>query len=49
MGYGHNLTKMESRPAGGSLGKYIFSIDFTGHILEPAVAGVVELLRKTLT
>lgn len=35
---GVNLTRLESRPTGGGLGQYFFSIDLEGHLAEPRVA-----------
>jgi prephenate dehydratase len=37
-----NMTKLESRPAKESLGKYIFLIDINGHRSEPHVARALE-------
>jgi prephenate dehydratase len=37
-----NMTKLESRPAKQSLGKYIFLIDINGHRSEPHVARALE-------
>jgi prephenate dehydratase len=35
---GVNLTRIESRPTGGGLGQYFFSVDLEGHLAEPRVA-----------
>jgi len=35
---GVNLTRIESRPTGGGLGQYFFSVDLEGHLSEPRVA-----------
>lgn len=35
---GVNLTRIESRPTGGGLGQYFFSVDLEGHLGEPRVA-----------
>lgn len=45
-GKGINLSKIESRPAKGKLGDYIFFIDIQGHIQDPPVAEALEDLRK---
>lgn len=41
-----NLTRVESRPAGGRLGDYIFFIDVAGREEEPAVAGAIAGVQK---
>lgn len=41
-----NLSKIESRPAKGKLGDYIFFIDFQGHILEDSVKEALKALEK---
>jgi len=45
-GRGINLSKIESRPAKGKLGDYIFFVDIQGHLLDPPVAEALEDLRK---
>ncbi|MGO1318614.1 MAG: prephenate dehydratase [Galactobacter sp.] len=35
---GVNLTRIESRPTGNSLGQYFFSMDLEGHLAEPRIA-----------
>jgi prephenate dehydratase len=42
---GLNLTRVETRPSKDALGIYIFLIDFQGHRLDPAVAGVLDRVR----
>ncbi len=37
-----NMTKLESRPAKESLGKYVFLVDINGHRLDPHVAAAFE-------
>ncbi len=39
------LTKIESRPAKGWLGEYVFLVDLEGHRLEPAVAAAIARIR----
>lgn len=41
-----NLTKIESRPHGERLGRYIFLLDVDGHRTDPDVAAALEELRK---
>ncbi|MEA2063002.1 MAG: prephenate dehydratase [Gemmatimonadota bacterium] len=44
---GINMSKIESRPAKGKLGDYIFFIDIQGHIQDTAVAeGLKDLSKK---
>lgn len=43
---GINLTKLESRPAKGVLGHYIFLIDLEGHQTDSVVAAALERLRQ---
>ncbi|HEV1997761.1 MAG TPA: prephenate dehydratase, partial [Candidatus Dormibacteraeota bacterium] len=40
-----NLSKLESRPTRGGLGKYFFLIDLVGHETDPAVAEALAGLR----
>ncbi|MBS6102007.1 MAG: prephenate dehydratase [Actinomyces sp.] len=44
---GVNLSRIESRPAGGLLGSYEFSIDIEGHISEERVAAALIGLHRT--
>ena len=41
-----NLTKIESRPAGDRLGRYIFLVDVDGHRTDPVVAAALEEVRQ---
>lgn len=43
---GINLTWIESRPAGGKLGRYCFSIDCEGHIADARVGEALMGLRR---
>ena len=42
---GINLAKIESRPSGESLGRYIFLVDMNGHRLDPPVAAALDDIR----
>ena len=42
-----NLTKIESRPVKGEAGKYMFFIDFIGHLDEPGIKEACDQLRET--
>jgi len=42
-----NLTKIESRPVKGEAGKYMFFIDFIGHLDDPEIKEACERLRET--
>ena len=42
-----NLTKIESRPTGESLGRYMFLIDFIGHRDEEKVKSVINSLKQS--
>ena len=44
---GVNLSRIESRPAGGPLGSYEFSIDIEGHISEERVSAALIGLHRT--
>ncbi|HHT46009.1 MAG TPA: prephenate dehydratase [Firmicutes bacterium] len=44
--YSLNLTKIESRPIRGELGKYIFFLDFEGHREEKIVAQAMQEAEK---
>jgi prephenate dehydratase len=41
-----NLTRIESRPTGGGLGRYCFSIDCEGHVAEARVGEALMGLRR---
>ncbi len=43
---GVNLTRLESRPTGGGLGRYCFSIDCEGHVDEERVGDVLKALHR---
>ncbi|NHC16283.1 prephenate dehydratase [Motilibacter sp. E257] len=43
---GVNLTRIESRPTGAGLGRYLFSIDCEGHVDEAAVGEALMGLRR---
>jgi chorismate mutase/prephenate dehydratase len=43
---GVNLTKIESRPMKGEAGKYMFFIDFVGHLEDPQIKAACERLRE---
>jgi chorismate mutase / prephenate dehydratase len=43
---GVSMTRLESRPARGSLWEYVFYVDIEGHRQEPPVAAALELLRQ---
>ncbi len=40
-----NLAKIESRPSGESLGRYIFLVDVNGHRNDPPVAAALDDIR----
>lgn len=42
-----NIVRIESRPTGGGLGRYNFSIDCAGHIAEPRVGEALMALKRT--
>ena len=44
---GVNLTRIESRPSGGKLGEYFFSIDCDGHLAEERVGEALAALHRT--
>ncbi|MDQ1465010.1 MAG: prephenate dehydratase [Actinomycetota bacterium] len=46
---GINLTWIESRPTGGGLGRYCFSIDCEGHIVDARVGEALTGLRRICT
>jgi len=43
---GVNLTRLESRPTGGGLGRYSFSVDCEGHLDEPRVGEALSALHR---
>src|SRR3954469_7930396 len=43
---GVNLTRIESRPTGAGLGRYLFSIDCEGHVDDAAVGEALTGLRR---
>ncbi|GAC1445631.1 MAG: prephenate dehydratase [Mycobacteriales bacterium] len=43
---GVNLTRIESRPTGGGLGRYCFSIDCDGHLAETRLGEALMALRR---
>lgn len=43
---GVNLTRIESRPTGGGLGRYYFSIDCEGHVNDDRVGEALSALRR---
>ena len=43
---GVNLTRIESRPTGGGLGRYYFSIDCEGHVNDERVGEALSALRR---
>jgi prephenate dehydratase len=44
---GINLTRIESRPSGGTLGSYFFSIDCEGHVADARVGEALAALHRT--
>jgi len=44
---GVNLTKIESRPMKGEAGKYMFFIDFVGHLEDPSIKEACNRLRES--
>jgi prephenate dehydratase len=46
---GINLTWIESRPTGGGLGRYCFSIDCEGHVVDARVGEALMGLRRICT
>ncbi|MDP9406364.1 MAG: prephenate dehydratase [Actinomycetota bacterium] len=43
---GVNLTRLESRPTGGGLGRYCFSVDCEGHVAEARVGEALSALHR---
>lgn len=41
-----DLTRIESRPAKSQLGKYVFYIDFSGHITDKGIIDALERMKK---
>jgi prephenate dehydratase len=46
---GVNLTRIESRPTGGGIGDYFFSIDIEGHVDDARVGEALMGLRRVCT
>ena len=44
---GVNLTRIESRPTGGGIGRYYFSVDCEGHIADARVGEALSAVRRT--
>ncbi|MCW2605627.1 MAG: Prephenate dehydratase [Frankiales bacterium] len=44
---GINLTRIESRPLGGALGRYVFSLDAEGHVDDARLGEALSALRRT--
>ena len=43
---GINMTRLESRPTGDSMGSYCFSVDFEGHVLDERVGEALVGLKR---
>lgn len=43
---GINLTRLESRPTGTTMGEYVFLVDADGHVSDPAIADVLAALTR---
>ena len=43
---GVNLTRIESRPLGGRLGRYVFSLDAEGHVADARLGEALSALRR---
>ena len=41
-----NLTKIESRPSKAGLGKYIFFVDFNGHVNDVVIQNIIDEIEK---
>lgn len=41
-----NLTKIESRPSKQGLGKYIFFVDFEGHVKDERIQGIINEIEE---
>lgn len=44
-----NMSRIESRPAKGKLGKYIFYVDIEGHIVDPDIAEAMQMIKRKTT
>lgn len=44
-----NMSKIESRPARGKLGRYIFFIDIEGHMADPDVQDALTMVKRKTT
>ncbi len=44
-----NMNRIESRPARGKLGEYIFFVDLDGHAQEPELADALTMVRRKTT
>ena len=45
---GVNLSRIESRPTGEQLGTYVFFLDCTGHVAEPAMGEALAALHRLI-
>jgi prephenate dehydratase len=43
---GVNLTRIESRPTGEALGRYVFFLDCTGHVADARLGEALQGLRR---
>lgn len=44
-----NMTRIESRPAKGKLGEYVFYVDIDGHMVDPDIAEALQMIRRKTT
>lgn len=44
-----NMTRIESRPAKGRLGEYVFYVDIDGHMADPDTAEALQMIRRKTT
>lgn len=44
-----NMSKIESRPSRGKLGRYIFFIDIEGHMVDPDVRDALTMVKRKTT
>ena len=44
-----NMSKIESRPSRGKLGRYIFFIDIEGHMIDPDVRDALTMVKRKTT